>query len=385
MNTDALKGDIELDEKKKAEKYIRTFAGDMQTIQSGGTPDFAPLKEGPEIAPGPKERLVTASPIVLTPPEPAAEAMVATPPPPREPQYVPVPAAEAPIETYASDFTERMKDTRASTATVLAAEQDSLSAPIEQGAQEPTSKWAALYIAAGVLLFIVGAAGAFVAYTRYQAASEPVIEIPIVRAPIFVDEREQISGKGGELLAAFEASFVKPLASNAVRFVYTDATATTSLFALLPLSAPSILVRNIDPADSMAGVVNVGGTSGQSPFFILSVASYSNTFAGMLSWEKTMLNDLGRLYPAYSEVSVAQATSTVSTSSPKVATSTIPAIAAGFIDTLVANHDVRMYRDTAGRSVLLYGYWDQTTLVIARNAAAFSEIVERLASSRAQN
>jgi peptidoglycan hydrolase-like protein with peptidoglycan-binding domain len=66
------------------------------------------------------------------------------------------------------------------------------------------------------------------------------------------------------------------------------------------------------------------------------------------------------------------------------ATTTPPAplVTIGFRDEVVANHDVRIYRDGEGRSVLLYGYWNQTTLVIARNPPSFTEILQRLATSR---
>ena len=137
----------------------------------------------------------------------------------------------------------------------------------------------------------------------------------------------------------------------------------------------------------MAGIVNVDGR--QSPFFILSVATYSDTFAGMLSWERMMSRDLEKLFPPY-PASV-PATLAVSTSSPLVATSTVaaviptvPATIAAFHDEVVSNHDARIYRDAAGKSILLYGYWNQTTLVIARDPAALTEIFGRLATSRAQ-
>jgi hypothetical protein len=130
----------------------------------------------------------------------------------------------------------------------------------------------------------------------------------------------------------------------------------------------------------MAGVVSAGGN--QSPFFILSVASFGDTFAGMLSWEPRMPRDLSKLFLPY-PVSVA-ATSTVATTTSKDAAKTSLVSSAAFFDATIANHDVRVYRDSEGRDVLLYGYWNQTTLVIARDAAAFTEIVGRLATSRTQ-
>ena len=129
----------------------------------------------------------------------------------------------------------------------------------------------------------------------------------------------------------------------------------------------------------MAGIVNLApssvvGTGGkQSPFFILSVASYGDTFAGMLSWEPTMPRDLGALFHSYlTNVS----TSTSATSTPKVSAPIL------FRDEVISNHDVRIYRDAEGRSILLYGYWNQTTLIIARDPEAFIEIAGRISTSR---
>jgi len=299
---------MDADEPKK---YIRTLAGDMDILKKGGTPELAPL------------------------------------------------------ETYASDFSDKIKDTNASPVTVLAAEQDAITGT-PQPEQKPQKK-NTLYVIAGVLLIAASGFSVYFAYVFYSSGSAPVVSEPVISAPIFVDEREQISGTGAALLQAIKQSINRPLASGAVRLLYT-ATATTtnnSIFSALQEPAPNILLRNINAANSMAGIANAGGIP--SPFFILSVASYSNTFSGMLSWEPTMPRDLIQLFPSYAVAST-------------TATTTI----AGFRDEVVSNHDVRMYRDTAGRSILLYGYWNQMTLIIARDPTAFAEILGRLATSLTQ-
>ena len=79
-----------------------------------------------------------------------------------------------------------------------------------------------------------------------------------------------------------------------------------------------------------------------------------------------MARSLVDLFPPYATSSVAQVTSALS----------------DFQDESISNHDVRIYRDTAGRSILLYGYWNQSTLVVARDPSVFIEILERLATAR---
>ncbi|MDD2657480.1 MAG: hypothetical protein PHD04_02345 [Candidatus Pacebacteria bacterium] len=360
------------------EKFVRTFAGDMETFQKGGTPDLVPLSASSETSQG------TAAPheppVVPAPPAPIPVPAEKQPLPPPAP--VPPAPTNAPIKTYSSDFIERMKGLHATTATVLAAEQDSAPVLVDSSAETPPARHATLYIIAGALLLVAGIAGATVAYLRYQTSIEPVISASPTRSPIFVDDREQITGSGAALLLSIEKSVARPLASGSVRLLSMDDT-TESVFAALPLSAPGALLRNTIADGSMAGVIRA--SSVQTPFFILSVSSYSNTFGSMLSWEKSMPRDLSQLFPSYAAVASvatpAPVATTTATSSSQVM---VPVTVAGFVDTVVANHDVRVYRDSAGRDVLLYGYWNQTTLVIARNSAAFAEILGRLASSRAQ-
>ena len=116
----------------------------------------------------------------------------------------------------------------------------------------------------------------------------------------------------------------------------------------------------------------------------------------MLSWERMMPRDLEPLFPSYpAAVPQTVGTTTVSTGSTTLTTGSSPQAAATstppapvstpvFRDEVVVNHDVRIYRDAAGKSVVIYGYWNPTTLVIARDPGTFAEILSRLATSPTQ-
>jgi hypothetical protein len=335
-------------------KYVRTFAGDIRTVKKGGSPDLVPLEET-EQTPDDEENL-------------------------------------SPIKTYSGDFAQRVKETGASTATIIAAEQDAPPQFEEAVATEGPKKIQTgniIYVAAGTILLVVGLVGSYIAYTRYMIKVTPVAVEPSIRSPIFVDESEQISGNGKTLLRAVEQSATRPLASGAVRHLYLDPAivAAGSVFYELNLPAPNVLLRNISKDGSMAGIVNPAptstyGTGGkQNPFFILSVSSYGDTFSGMLSWEQKMPSDLSVLFPPFVEEKAILPVSTTTVVTPTQPTQLIQP---SFHDETAANHDVRVYRDSENRSVFLYGYWNQTTLIIARDPAAFIEIASRLATSRAQ-
>ena len=369
--------DIEKAEQLSPPKYIRTYAGDMATVQRGGISDLVPFVEAP---------------ILAVPPPYVPPTSVIVPPPPPLPPPPPIVEARAeisPLHTYGDDFSARVTNPDVSVASILAAEADAerpVSAP-SPARTSVVSRWKP--ILAGVLV-IVGIAGLYVAYTKYVARTSPIVIFPAAPAPIFVDERETVSGTGSSLMLAFSQIIGRPLPDGQMRLIY-DPNATTSnasIFNELKLPVQDILLRNIDAAGSMAGVVDIAGV--QSPFFILSVTSYGDTFASMLTWEPAMLRNLSPLFPPYAQGFGGQAATTVATTT---ATTTISAPALtniiappprdqGFIDEVVANHDTRVYRDGAGRSVLMYGYWNQRTLVIARDEAAFTAILGRLATFR---
>lgn len=400
----------------------------MDIFQKGGTPGLAPLKSAPtpmESSPvptraplpipgvvsappppaailkplpnpeqAPRERLIESSPIMerpITMPQ-----MPATEPAPLLPPLPPENEKSNPIETYAQDFRARMKETRASTLSVLAAEQDAATVAPQISPRPEGANRTILVIAAGVILLGVGALGIYITYSQYQTSVAPVILAPSVSTPIFVDEREKISGTGASLVLSIKQSVAKPLKTDTVRLLsFSSASSSISVFSSVANSAPGILLRNIDPLNSMAGIVNT--SSGQSPFFILSVGSYSATFSGMLAWEPMMQSNLSGLFPLHAESAPAApvvATTTATTTktsvktAPKAATTTATTTASvarptgGFRDEVISNHDVRVYRDAQGRSIMVYGYWNQTTLVITRDPAAFIEILGRLATSR---
>lgn len=379
------------------ERYIRTFEGDVDIFNRGGTPGLAPLKKS--APPAPSERLVAASPVIAMPtpiPAPAPEAEPEPQPEPEPPQEVevvpvvapveqPVSPPVSPLQTYAQDFRDRLKKTQASTVTVLAAEQDA--GPHESvvdthPAERSHTLW---YIAAGIALILISGVGVYVAYSRYLAPPAPVVVTPTTVAPIFVDSTQTISGTGATLLRAVTESVAEPLPVNTVKQLRLDPpTESDNLFASLGLPIPGIILRNSNATGNMAGVVRT--SSGQSPFFILSVSSYSTTFSGMLSWESFMQRDINALFPLYPAPAptVASSSPMTATSSPRTASTTpvTPSVKEGFRDEVVNNHDVRIYRDALGRSIIVYGYWDQTIMIIARDPAAFSEILVRLANSR---
>jgi hypothetical protein len=239
---------------------------------------------------------------------------------------------------------------------------------------------------------------------------------------IFGDEQVELTGTGHELLQALAANATSsPLSVAQVRLTYiseatgTPETGTTtvilpggSLIAALSLPAPEILLRNVTP-ESTVGVVRAGSQT--RAFFIMHVSSFVRTFAGMLAWEPTLTQDLELLFPPFSipvpaevQAVIIPVATTTATSTPAIATTTTrggkakapavvvvpvvpppppPPFVPTFKDEVISNHNVRIMRDEQGRTILLYGYRDKQTLIIARDESAFMELLKRLAASAA--
>jgi hypothetical protein len=197
---------------------------------------------------------------------------------------------------------------------------------------------------------------------------------------IFADEKVEVTGTGPELSAAIARLAQQPSVNGNVVVTYiTNATTSKAGIIKIPQQggvlirqifngAPDILLRNFDDT-STAGIIDSGDNT--APFFILHVTSYERTFAGMLGWEPTIASDLAVLYPPLPD------TSPVSGTTPQLSANT-----GRFIDNVVANHDVRELKDGSGRTTLMYGYRDKETLIIARNEAAFTAILTRLAAAK---
>ncbi len=288
-----------------------------------------------------------------------------------------VQTTSTPLHTFSSDFSDRIDSERASRFSVLAAETDAHSAKAER----PKSSGGLVPVLIGVVLIIAGAVGIYAAYSVFHGRTAVTLSLtpPSLITP---DQSVELSGTGQNLLEALASQSQTPLPENTVLLTYISEATTTnagsvevpgsgnSFLEALGLPAPDILLRNIG-SESTVGVVHAGTET--APFFIIRVTSYTRTFAGMLDWEPTMASDLAELYPPY------PVTATVISSSTPGSNVAVPVTQPNqFIDEVVDNHNTRVLQDSEGRSIIIYGYADPQTLIIARDEDAFTLILSRL-------
>ncbi len=347
------------------------------------------------------EAAVPVLPPVFTAPRPEMAPVppqpVWTPPPSAAPVPPAVPVGDDRLRTYSADFSTRVDNQQASAFSVLAAQADSTptSAPVVQ-VQQKSGGHGLAFALAGTVLIVGGSLALYYAYT-YMGSTAPV---PIIAdAPdtlVAGDDSFALSGSGPQLVDALAARAEEPLTIGTVRVAYLETSTTTAvgvttisepggaLLKAMALPAPDILLRNIG-SESTVGIISAGDET--RPFFVLGARSYERTFAGMLAWEATMGKDLAAFYPAHPIImppATVVATTTATSTTP-VASSTPPApvFKAGFSDAVVESYDVRVLRDENGRTLLIYGYRDPRTLIIARDETAFSLLLARISATGA--
>lgn len=343
-------------------------------------PEFAPLAE-----PAPSR----LPPLEKTSGDDRYREPVESEPPPR-------PTA-TPMHTYSSDFAGRIDQRGASTFTVLAAEQDAGTPQPQMQAPKRGGGKVILAIFSGILLIALGAGGVYATYQFVMTMRDTPVASFTLPTTVHADEFREIDGTGLSLLLALAelteqaivpgnvlATYVNVERTNEDGTISTGPAGAATLLRSAQVPAPDILLRNLGE-ESTAGIISVGGS--RTPFFALRVDSYERTYAGMLTWEPLMARDLAVLYPLHiQEAPAVEAAAVATTTATSTATTTVSLEApqsqgmalTRFADTIVANRDVRILRDTNGKALIVYGYADKRTLLVARDEAAFAALLERV-------
>lgn len=192
-----------------------------------------------------------------------------------------------------------------------------------------------------------------------------------------------------------EISFIK--AVNGTQTAVTG----PEMMSFMDIPVPDELARTITD-DWMFGIYS--DDRGERSVFVVATTNYfQNAFAGMLAWENVMADDLrqylvsSNIYgvanvPVVNEPSMASSTDAISMKT------LVPETAAGsstlsessdynsgydtlkgrFVDRIVGNKDVRLFVTDDGKTLFLYSFVNNDTIVLAGSEKALAEILSRL-------
>ncbi|MEK7461460.1 MAG: hypothetical protein AAB586_00075 [Patescibacteria group bacterium] len=265
------------------------------------------------------------------------------------------------IRTFQGDVTEALQRERESLVSIQRAEH--LKHPSNNTATENSgNKMESFYLLAGSLLFFIfGLAGAWYGYNEFvERTAMPIATAPINRfVAIDSEVNLNLTTISREFIIKAVSGIVPGGAPNQIRqFTLTREGAQEPDYSFpisefmekLEIRAPGNLVRAFDPPFML-------GAFGERVFLIIQINSFENAFAGMLTWEKDLNQDLGLLF-ATSELSRNLPTESV------------------FTDLVDKNKDVRILI-SGNQTVLLYSFFDNK-LIITDSIETLRVLIDRL-------
>jgi hypothetical protein len=129
--------------------------------------------------------------------------------------------------------------------------------------------------------------------------------------------------------------------------------------SLLGITAPPSLIRSLSGQYMIGTYTSAIKNSKPHLFLLFKVKDYDIVYAGMLQWEKTMLNDMFNLFNI----------NTVG----NISLSEMP-----FKDALINNKDMRVLYNDAGDNILSYVFIDKNNLIITDNQDTIEKVTSLL-------
>ncbi|MDO8728855.1 MAG: hypothetical protein Q7K26_03065 [bacterium] len=271
------------------------------------------------------------------------------------------------IRTFQGDVAEALQKERGSLVSIQQAEHLKKGS-IQSNADAPgenAKKRTELFnlILGSVILFALGIGGAWFAYNEFvRRSATPIMTAPANRfIPIDAETTLNFATTSREIFITTLTSAVQNVEAREIRQVVfikkEGAKETPYLFPTseflekLKTRAPGSLIRAFDP-------LFMFGAFGESTFLIIKLTSFENAFAGMLTWEKNLSQDIGPLF----------ATAELLKNNPAELV---------FTDITDKNKDVRILT-IKDQPALLYSFFDNNMLIITDNIETLRVLIDRL-------
>jgi flagellar basal body-associated protein FliL len=134
----------------------------------------------------------------------------------------------------------------------------------------------------------------------------------------------------------------------------------SAFLSLSGMRTPDSLLRFLSN-NYLFGEYSIESTDKQNiPFLILETSNYNQSYASMLEWEKTMLQDFFFLFEI------------------KLPEGKLPVSYRKWSDLVVKNKDTRVLYDEYGKSLLYYTFINKNSFVITTDLEALREIIDRI-------
>lgn len=251
---------------------------------------------------------------------------------------------------------------------------------------DPQLKKNILLISLSILLIILGAGSIFVFYKIQKQQPQQLVENSTQTSIIGWSKKNQITVIGRDRDALIEQVFNEGQKSslNNGEILYLELVSSTTeridtqtFLNAMKTQIPPSLARAFGPT-FMFGIYQLGDRP--TPFLLIRLDSFDRSYDGMLTWEKTLFEDIGSLFTS-SILPVQETTSTNGSSTTKILQFNA-SYSSGFFDETIKNKDVRILENNRGETLLVYSFLDKETLLITSQTDLLKELVDKLVSKQ---
>jgi hypothetical protein len=297
-----------------------------------------------------------------------------------------------PLQTYERDIAESIRKTNASVASINVMEQKKKAEEKERPAHtlsDTTQKvaWGGVATLTSILLIL--AAVGVLGWLYYAYESKP----PIVTTPeysvISTDQLKKVDATdaGRDKLIKILTENLKEgnsstdqslteikltekvIPKNSAPETPPEEKQITSeqFISLLGGSAPASLARAFEGP----WIFGFYKTDHAEPFILANISSFDNAFDGMIRWEKSMADDLEKVFLEYEGAN--------GTSTEKI----VPDISGkSFEDLVIKSKNARVLKNARNETVLLYSFLSEKYILITVNENVFKEVLNRFLTSK---
>ncbi|MES2931009.1 MAG: hypothetical protein V4665_04490 [Patescibacteria group bacterium] len=277
------------------------------------------------------------------------------------------------LRTYSSDMADAIRENEGTVIKIALAEQKRHEREDLYRKAEGTNARKVLLVAGGILLIGIALGAWYFVAQKNEKKNAPVETQALIETFIaynshtFADTTRAMTKTDLADVIRTGTVTTEPPGSIKAIFLSTSATGMPQLLPLkdlistLELSAPGSLTRSLTDR-YMIGTYAAVTAENSKPhlFFIFETTDYNQAYAGLLEWEKTMLNDFFAVYG-------------INVAGDRNALFEKP-----FKDIIIENKDARILYDDQGKDILYYMFMDKNTFVIADSSEALKEIYSRI-------
>jgi hypothetical protein len=227
----------------------------------------------------------------------------------------------------------------------------------------------------GIILIVIALGITYFVTQKNVETTSPVQTIKEIEAPISFNEKTFVDTAGltthNDLSGAIKKEVGNDSKENSVKAIFLkkdvsgkpELVNVTEFISLIGESAPQALIRNLGEK-YLIGTYNTkdGDSSKPHLFLIFSIKDYNQTYASMLSWEKTMLNDMSSIFGI------------------DISGDRSELLEKQWSDIIIDNKDARVLYDNLGKEVLYYIFINKNNFIIADNQDVLKEVVTRIIS-----